>query len=342
MRKPDFENLLKVLRREKPSRPTLFEFFMNDVIYSELAGKEVCAKKDKLESMRIMMFAFANAGYDYATVRTGDFNAISFPAGEQDHEKSISLNEGVVISDRDSFEKYPWPDPEKGDFEFLDDIKPEIPDGLKLVACGPGGVLENVIRLAGYDNLCFMSIDDEGLTKDLFDAVGSRLVKYYEICAAYDSVGALISNDDWGFKTQPMLSPEAFRKYIIPWHKKIAEAGHKHGKPVILHSCGNLETLMDDIIDDIKYDGKHSYEDNICPVEDAYEKWGSRIAIMGGIDLDFICRNPKEAVYERSKKMLERSASRGSYALGSGNSIPEYVPKENYYAMISAATDMTY
>jgi uroporphyrinogen decarboxylase len=247
-----------------------------------------------------------------------------------------------VIFDRESFEKYPWPDPEKGDFEFLNDIKPEIPDGLKLVVSGPGGVLENVIKLVGYDNLCLLSIDDEELTAEIFEAVGSRLARYYEICAGYDSVGALISNDDWGFKTQPMLSPEAFRKFIIPWHKKIAEAGHKKGKPVVLHSCGNLETLMDDIIDDIKYDGKHSYEDNICPVEEAYEKWSSRIAIMGGLDLDFICRSSKEAVYERAKNMLERSSSRGAYALGSGNSIPEYVPKENYYAMISAATGMTY
>ena len=43
-----------------------------------------------------------------------------------------------------------------------------------------------------------------------FGAVGSRLVRYYEICAAYDTVGALISNDDWGFKSQTMLSPRAF------------------------------------------------------------------------------------------------------------------------------------
>jgi len=36
--------------------------------------------------------------------------------------------------------------------------------------------------------------------------------------------------------------------------------------------------------------------------------------------------------------MLERSRERGGFALGSGNSIPNYVPYDNYIAMIAAAT----
>ena len=96
---------------------------------------------------------------------------------------------------------------------------------------------------------------------------------------------------------------------------------------------------MDDIIDDIGYDGKHSYEDNICPVEEMYEKYSDRIAILGGIDLDFLCRNTPKIIYKRSKAILELTEENGGYALGSGNSIPEYVPYENFMAMISAAVE---
>ena len=35
---PNFDNLLQVLRREKPDRPTLFEFFMNDPLYRVTLG----------------------------------------------------------------------------------------------------------------------------------------------------------------------------------------------------------------------------------------------------------------------------------------------------------------
>ena len=208
---------------------------------------------------------------------------------------------------------------------------------MKLIVCGPGGVLENVIGLLGYDNLCFLLADDPELVRDVCAGVGSRLVRHYERSGNYDTVGAMISNDDWGFKTQPMLSPEDMRTYIVPWHKRIVEAIHASGKPAILHSCGNLVSLTDDITDVIKYDGKHSYEDVIEPVEAAYERLHSRIAILGGLDLDFVCRETPANIKARAAAMFERSSRKGGYALGSGNSIPEYVPEENYFAMISAA-----
>ena len=46
-----------------------------------------------------------------------------------------------------------------------------------------------------------------------------------------------------------------------------------------------------------------------------------------------------EQIQARCRAMLERTATRGGYALGTGNSIPEYVPVENYFAMIRTATD---
>ena len=68
------------------------------------------------------------------------------------------------------------------------------------------------------------------LAEDVFEAVGSRLVRFYEICSSFDSVGACFSNDDWGFKNQTMLGPDDMRKYVFPWHKRIVEAIHKNGK----------------------------------------------------------------------------------------------------------------
>jgi len=73
------------------------------------------------------------------------------------------------------------------------------------------------------------------------------------------------------------------------------------------------------------------------PVEEAYETYGSRIAIMGGIDVNFIATETPENIYRRCRAMLERTASRGGYALGTGNSVPEYIPYENYIAMVRAA-----
>jgi uroporphyrinogen decarboxylase len=335
-RKPDFNNFLKLLKGEKPDRPTLFELFLNDDLYQKLANEKFKEPKDKVNRFSIIIKAFAAAGYDYATVYGSE---MVFETGKRKHEnaKTISLNEGAVITDWESFKSYKWPDPDKYDYSHLQSLDSILPEGMKLMVMGPGGVLENVISLVGYERLCYMIIDEPDLAAAIFDEVGQRLVRYYELSAVYDTVGMLMSNDDWGFNSQTMLSVDDMRKYVFPWHKKITEAIHAAGKPALLHSCGNLSLVMDDIIDYMKFDAKHSYEDNILPVEEVYERWGSRIAILGGIDVDFICRSTPEEVYNRACAMLDRVGDRGGYALGSGNSIPYYVPVENYLAMISAA-----
>jgi uroporphyrinogen decarboxylase len=336
MREPNFENLLKVLRCEEPDRPTLFEFFLNQRLYKRLAGAQWSEETDLPSWYGNMILAFGRAGYDYATVNGSFFR---FPSGEKAAEKTISLNDGVVITDRNSFDVYPWSIPNPAEY---DSLALELPRGMKFIVCGPGGVLENVISLVGYDNLCFLLADDPALVGDIFDAVGSRLVRHYELVAKYGTVGACISNDDWGFKTQTMLSIADMRKYVFPWHKRIVETIHAGGKPAILHSCGNLEPVMEDIIADMRYDGKHSYEDVICPVEESYRRWGGRIAILGGIDMDFICRSTTDEIEQRSRDMLARSVGKGGYALGTGNSVPEYIDDEKYFAMISVATGEKY
>jgi uroporphyrinogen decarboxylase len=91
---------------------------------------------------------------------------------------------------------------------------------------------------------------------------------------------------------------------------------------------------MDDAIR-LGIDGKHSNEDTIAPFSEWIERYGNRIALVGGFDLNFLCSNSPEeitaGVVELGTKY--RSMANG-YALGSGNSIPEYVPVENYLAMI--------
>ena len=331
MRKPDYTQLLKVLNKQAPDRPTLFEFFLNDNLYELLSHGEALVRGDAFDFFRKIICGFKNAGYDYVTTMASDFG---FPSGKHARKSTKSLNEGATITDWESYERYVWPSPSSFSMTKMETCAADLPEGMKYVVFGPGGVLENVIQLTGYDNMCAMIYDEPDLIKQIFDDVGSRLLEYYEPAVEMDSVCALISNDDWGFKTQTMLSPNHMRQYVFPWHKKIAALGHRHGKPVILHSCGMLEEVMGDIIGDISFDGKHSFEDVIMPIEDAYEKYKGQIALLGGLDVNFVCSATPEEISARAQDMLERAHITGGYALGTGNSVPSYVPVENYLAMI--------
>jgi uroporphyrinogen decarboxylase len=94
---------------------------------------------------------------------------------------------------------------------------------------------------------------------------------------------------------------------------------------------------MDDVIT-LGIDAKHSNEDIIAPFDEWIHRYGERIGLLGGIDVDLLCQKSaaeiSETVFEKGRRF--RQMGHG-YALGSGNSIPEYVPVEGYLAMIDGA-----
>jgi uroporphyrinogen decarboxylase len=337
-REPEFQNLLNILNRQAPTRPTLFEFFLNDPLYERLVPGFAASAGDPQKRAEAVIQANYRVGYDFTNILVPNFS-FTDQGVRRKRARSVSMDEGSAIHNRSEFQSFPWPDPDQADYEIFTRLKGALPDGMQFIAYGPGGVLENVVELVGYEASCVMIYDDPALAQDIFGEVGSRLVRYYEHAARYESVGACISNDDWGFKTQTMFSPKEMRKYVFPWHKKIVETIHAAGKPAILHSCGHFQRIIEDVIEDMGYDGRHSYEDSILPVETFYEQYHQRIAVLGGIDLDYVCRETPANIYRRSKDMLKRCETRGSFALGTGNSVPDYVPDEHFFAMIQAAFD---
>ncbi|XFA98620.1 uroporphyrinogen decarboxylase family protein [Candidatus Izemoplasma sp. B36] len=336
-REPNFDNFKRMLEKKPVDRPVLFDFIIGDEKMKTLIGDEFCDETyfDRIVSI---IKSFDAAGYDFSPIL---LNGLIFPRndGEEFLKQTRSLNSGATIVDRESFNKYVWPENNANDFSVIQKAAEFMHSNAKLVPFAYDGILENVVGIVGYENLCYLQYDDPELMAEIFKNVGSRIYEYYQRVLEYDEVGAIICNDDWGFNTQTMLSPEMLRKHVFPWYKKIVKAAHDKNKPAILHSCGYFEDIIEDIIEDMKFDGRHSYEDKIMPVEKAFEKYKGRIAILGGIDIDFIMRESKEAVIKRAKNLLSLSKEIGGYALGTGNSIPDYLPDENIFALLKVGLD---
>jgi uroporphyrinogen decarboxylase len=335
---PDFDRFKAVLERRRPDRPVLYEFFIFPPVAEILLGRPFPdAVKDPVGWQLALIEAYHKGGYDYAPL-TPVALGFAFAARKRAKGESVSMNEDVWIRNEDDLNAYPWPDASACDPQRLAVFEQALPEGMKLIPCTPGGVFENTTHLVGFDNLCYMLCDDEPLLRRTTDRVGQALLGFYEFCLRSPHVGAIMVNDDWGYKTGPMISPVDLRERIMPWHRAFVEAAARRECPAMLHSCGNLELVMDDIIDGLGFAAKHSFEDTILPVEEAYDRWGSRIAILGGIDLDFVCRSTPDAVYRRCRAMVEKTQCVG-YALGTGNQISRYTPPEQAFAMLSAVID---
>jgi len=150
----------------------------------------------------------------------------------------------------------------------------------------------------------------------------------------FDKVKVVWGSDDMGFKTGTLIGPDDLREFVMPSHKISAEITHNHGKPYLLHSCGNLSDIMDDLINDVHIDAKHSFEDTIEHVTDAKSRYGNKIALLGGIDVDFLCNANEKDIRERVRKTLEICMPGGGYCLGTGNSVANYIPLDNYLIML--------
>ena len=169
-------------------------------------------------------------------------------------------------------------------------------------------------------------------------AISRRLIEIYRVFVdrllQFDRVKIIWGSDDMGFRSGTLISPKDLREFVLPGHKLKAAASHAAGRPYLLHSCGKLDAIMPDLIEDVQIDARHSFEDTIETVVEAKAKYCDRIALLGGLDVDFLCRATPKAVRARVRATLDACHPGGGYCLGTGNSVANYVPLDNYLAML--------
>ena len=242
-----------------------------------------------------------------------------------------------VISNWEDFEKYVWPDLDDLDFWMFKKASALIPDGMGLIVCPSSGFLEIPLNgLFGYENLSYLMHDNPELVEKVFNKVGNLLVGWYQriIDLDLDNLIGFFQGDDMGYKTSTLVSPDFLRKHVLPWHKKLALLAHDNNLFYLLHACGNLDEIMDDLINDVKIDGYHSFEDEIQPVTEFSNKYSKQVTPLGGIDVDKLTRYNEEKLRNYVDQTLNQCIKNGPYALGSGNSIANYIPVKNYLTML--------
>lgn len=355
--RPDIEEFRDIILRKKgiKNRVHFCELHIDKEIIKEVTLKFlnrrwVEPEKDNLktreEYLKNYIECWYRLGYDYIRFTT-DFR---FEAGLSFKTKSREGNDtsqvpkptrkwteegkGVIISWED-FERYPWPEVEDMDlwsYEFASD---NLPEGMGIMGCLSGGILEIALNdLFGYETLSYLIYDDPELVRAVFDRIGNLVYKAYERLIGLKNLVGFFQGDDMGFKTATLISPEALRRYVLPWHKKLAEFCHSHNLLYILHSCGNLEAIMEELIHNVKIDARHSFEDAIMPVTEVKKKYGDRIAILGGVDVDKLCRFKEKDLRAYVRNILDICMPGGAYALGTGNSVANYIPLNNYLIML--------
>ncbi|MCP4178159.1 MAG: hypothetical protein GY756_10360 [bacterium] len=338
---PDYNFFMDVMKNIRPKRLPLYEHIVCPEIMEKILGTKFASlyagnKSDLSEYFRNYCLFFKEMTYD--TVSFEECITTILPDGG-------AINGGKVgpIQTRSDFESYPWDELpkmfEKHTTTKFEALTKSLPPGMKAVGGIGNGVFEISEDLVGLEYLPFMQLDYPDLYDDLYNKIGDTMcIIWKNFLEKYkDSFIACRFGDDLGFRSSLLTNPQTIKKNIIPQYKRVIDIIHNADKPFLLHSCGCIFDIMEDLIQ-LDIQAKHSNEDAIAPFEKWITEYGDKIAVIGGFDMDFLCSKSEDNVYNKVLKMgTKYRKTANGYALGSGNSIPDYVPVENYLAMIKAA-----
>ena len=336
---PNYKNILDVALNRKPERLPLYEHIISPNIMGEILGTGFAELENGSEADLKDFFShfckfFKDMTYDAVSYEVPIIGVL--PAAGA----GIMGQQPGPIQSRKDFEAIDW-EGLVDKYIVSADKKFEIlgramPEGMKAIGGVANGVFEISEDLVGLERLAYMQIDAPELFADIYKKIGELMLEIWKwFLQKHGSHYAVCRfGDDLGFKSGTLTSPAVIREHISPQYKRIIDLVHESGHPFLWHSCGCIFEIMDDMIE-LGINAKHSNEDSIAP----YDKWiglySDRIGLFGGIDVDLLCQKSSEEIERKVYKDGKRfRAIANGFALGSGNSIPDYVPVDGYLAMI--------
>ncbi len=354
MRVPNFENLRRALLRQgEPDYVPIVEFGVDRDVKGAFLGRPVASLRDEVDF-------WVRAGYDFVPLQAG-IRAFIRP-GVSVSEKSppeqarpemtrevrgayglygdrtvawAAEGRGVITS-REEFERFPWPDPDRMDLSAFEQVKQYLPPGMKVVAY-MGWIFTSVWTLMGMETFCFALYEQPDLIRRMYDRVWDINSRVLLRILDYDVVGAVAHPDDLAYSEALMISPRHFREFVFPWYRWNCAMARQRGVINIYHSDGRLDPVLDDIIG-CGFDALHPVEPKAMNIEKLKARVGGRLCLIGNIDLGYtLTRGTPAEVEAEVKERIRVLAPGGGYCLGSSNSVTSYVPLWNYNAMREAA-----
>ena len=334
---PNAEYLRQAALRQRPVRVPLYDHVIDTGIMEHILHKPIGAllggdTGDRAQGVANMAKFFVSMGYDGMCFECCVGGLLPGGGGLLDEHHASAI---ATMAD---LERYPWREIPKLYFERFDAdfaaLERALPAGLGVVGGVGNGILECAQELVGYVNLCLLRYDDP----ELYGALLRRCAGMLEdIWAQFlPRWGHLLTiariGDDMGYKSATLLAPQDLIDHVVPGYRRITALAHRHGKPFLLHSCGSIFAVMEALMD-AGIDAKHSNEDAIAPLSHWLEKYGDRIAIFGGIDVDTLTRGSAGEIRAKTEELYHMGSRYPGFAIGTGNSVPSYIPVENYVLM---------
>ena len=266
---------------------------------------------------------------EWGTPNTGDYGTA----------RANPLADASSISE---IEGYPWPDIEQYDFAHAGEMAKLW--GTEYALRGPywKPLFCRVCDLFGMEEaMVKMAIQPK-----IFEAALEQVfIIIYEFCerlitSCGDALPILCLGDDFATQRGLMLSPEHWRRYLKPRFAEIFSMAKRHGKFVWFHSCGDITSVLPDLID-IGMDVWETVQLHTLPIsaEQLKCEYGKHITFFGGVNTQRLPFVTSKEIRDEVRKCIEILGKGGGYICGPDHHIKPDVSAENVVALFKAARE---
>ncbi|MBN2023087.1 MAG: uroporphyrinogen decarboxylase family protein [Pirellulales bacterium] len=132
-----------------------------------------------------------------------------------------------------------------------------------------------------------------------------------------------------------MISPAMYRRFALPYERRVAERARRCGRPWLVHVCGNTNLILDDLpqcgADAVELDHK-------TDAGRAERACRGRVVFCGNLDpVGVLQRGSPELVRRKTRELLDLFADNPRLILNAGCAIPAGTPPANLRALVAAA-----
>jgi len=243
--------------------------------------------------------------------------------------------DGTVKSPTD-LEKLELPEPEELNLDAVEETVAEAKDEYPVIGWCHSVVTAPFQMRGGIDKLIFDLYRQPDFARRLIEkifryqiGVVRRLIE--------SGVDIVVEGDDLADIKSPMFSPKILREFFFPYLRKFIEECHTQKIPVMKHSDGNLNPILEELVS-LGYDGLHPIEPSVMDLGKVKQLYGGRIFLRGNVDCVYILPyGTEEDVRRDVRRCIDAAAKGGGFILSDSNSLHSNVKTENIKVMVDEA-----
>ena len=246
-------------------------------------------------------------------------------------DRDIGNVEGCVLAEP-TLDGYRFPDPL--DARFFESIEPRIqqfPDRFRVYQIG-FSLYERAWTLRGMENLLVDFLEHPAFVHELLTKIADYNIAQVNEVLKHD-IDAVYFGDDWGQQRGLQMGPATWREFIYPQLKRMYAVVRAAGKYVMIHSCGDVDELFDDLVA-AGLNCFNPFQPEVMDVFALLPKYRGRLAFHGGLSTQkTLPFGSVDDVRAETLRLLEVGAD-GGYIFAPAHDVEGDVPLENMLAMI--------